>query len=122
MQTKKRIQATKILDVACNALDKHGRFEKVENLESRYVSCQIGDFDISIRTPFQQEPIDWEFIRQCARRGLYGAYREKQKGYNLDIWKGKKVFGVAWDDAADLDIYNFQRGDWETEFLQLFND
>lgn len=125
-QTKKRLRAADILDAARNIVKRHGRFEEI-NFTSHgttvpHISCKIGGFSIAHSTPFQQQPIDWEIRRKAAQLGLSAEALKKEKAYNLDIWKGKKVFGVAWDDDDELDIYNFQRGDWEAEFLRLVSE
>lgn len=42
--------------------------------------------------------------------------------YGLDIWVGKKVFNLEWDESGTIDIINFTRGPWEHLLFALAGD
>jgi hypothetical protein len=119
-RTEKRLRAAEIRDAALQILKLYGqhRTTKARSGEDiRDVHCNIGEFTILYRTPFQPLPI----CDELARRGWLSAENQRKwnQDYGLDIWKGKKVFRAAWNDPAEINIGNFQRGDWEAEFLLL---
>ncbi len=39
--------------------------------------------------------------------------------YGLDIWHGKKVFSIDWDDAEGVEIRSFARGEWEDRLFDV---
>ncbi len=70
------------------------------------------------RTPFspvsQLKPSDYTEARLLQKRG-----GKLNLGYSLDIWRGKKLFNVEWDQPDKLSIVSFMRGDWEDEVLAM---
>jgi hypothetical protein len=90
-------------------------------------------FAILHRTPFQRvpgaNPAD-AIGRFAAKHGLSseeakytlalnGVALPEILPYGLDIWCGKKVLNLEWDDAGAVHIAGFKRGPWEAEFLGL---
>ena len=39
--------------------------------------------------------------------------------YSLDIWAGKKLLSIEWDDEGQVDLRRFARGDWRAKLLVL---
>ena len=42
--------------------------------------------------------------------------------YGLDIWHGKKVLSIDWDDAEAVEIRSFTPGKWEDTLLAVQRD
>lgn len=42
--------------------------------------------------------------------------------YGLNIWAGKKVFNLEWDESGTVDFVNFTRGPWEDLLIALAED
>ncbi len=39
--------------------------------------------------------------------------------WGLDVWHGRKVLSLQWDDAGRVEVVSFNRGPWEDEALAL---
>ena len=76
----------------------------------------VNDLLILHRTPFQKLlKLSEEMKYLAALRGD----RPADKRYSLDIWHGKKVFGVEWNDAQETEVRAFRQGEWVDKLLAL---
>lgn len=39
------------------------------------------------------------------------------KAYGLDIWFGKKVLSVQWDQEDEVEVISYRKGEWEEKLL-----
>ena len=39
--------------------------------------------------------------------------------WGLDVWRGRKLLSLQWDDAGRAEVISFTRGPWEEEVLAL---
>ena len=83
---------------------------------ARMVVWRTGLFAFALRSPFTPWP--------DAAPLSYGAALAKQRAsplmpWGLDVWHGRKVLSLQWDDAGRVEVISFNRGPWEDEALSL---
>jgi hypothetical protein len=86
------------------------------------LSAGIGDILIAYRTPFQKIPP----VPEAAKYWLALQGRCADFGFGLDVWwrnpqaKRPRVLGIVWNDPDPIEIFNYNRGDWEHEIEALY--
>ncbi len=84
----------------------------------RMVTWKAGRFAFALRSPFTAWGI------KASPPGSYSAALAKQRAnpvlpWGLDVWHGRKVLSLHWDDAGRVEVISFTRGPWEDEALAL---
>ena len=84
----------------------------------RMVTWKAGRFAFALRSPFTAWGI------KASPPGSYSAALAKQRAnpvlpWGLDVWHGRKVLSLQWDDAGRVEVISFNRGLWEDEALAL---
>ena len=82
---------------------------------------EISDIEFGLRTPFARLHItdNSDRIRNWATKGA-PLFTSKNLPYGLDIWTGRKVFNLEWDEeSGKVDLVTFKRGRWEEVVLRL---
>jgi hypothetical protein len=118
-----------IRDHVLAIIRRHGRLEPLGS--TSWLVWRGADFSIGHRTPFQ--PWDTPDAAVKALAADLGTSLEQAKylavlnglklpeilPYGLDIWQGRKVLNLEWDDAGAVHLAGFKRGPWEAQFLAL---
>jgi len=107
-------RATVIRDHAIALVKSRGRFEPlIEGLN--ILVGTIDGFTIAYRTPFQQRHLisDGEKYQRAQSGTLVEA------DFALDIHHAGKVLNIEWNEAGEIDIRSFKRGEWEGRLLSI---
>ncbi len=83
------------------------------------LTADVNNLLILHRTPFQKLFKPSERMKYTA--AVLGQ-SPRTLPYGLDIWGGKKVFSMDWDDAEEVEIRSFTRGEWEDRLLAMRRD
>ena len=99
-----------IRDRALILLKEHGEWHEMQGA-GKSLEASVGNVKFSHRTPFSG-------IREVSPRMKYNEalFGKTMLPYGLDIWAGKKVLNVEWDNEGNVEIVSFTRGEWENEF------
>jgi hypothetical protein len=108
--------ATDIRDHVLGLMRATGKW--VDAAGIRTLEWKRGDFTAMLWTPFNPFPNNSPVLKDYRQAVLY-QHANKPMSNQLNIWKGKKVFFVEWDDGVPLHIVSFRRGDWEHEILAI---
>ena len=106
----KATKLARVREIRANALrllKERGEWEDVSG--TKHLGLKIGSLSISYRTPFQPVPKPPEAMMYFA--ALLG--RKIDHPYGLDIWHGKKVLNLVWDESESLEIVSYKPGEWE---------
>jgi hypothetical protein len=96
----------------------HGTLQEVSGMAGRVAVWKVGGFTCTLRNPFTPWPAeappaasyDQAISRQRAKPDL---------PWGLDVWHGRKVLSLQWDDEGQLEVLAFVRGPWEAEVLAV---
>lgn len=114
-RTIRQARACELRDAAQNIVSVRGEWQTVSTM--RLIGADIAPFKILLRSPFTKlPPIDGRLIATWASQGLLP---KKNLPWGLDIWTGKKVLNIEWDDSGEIVVVGFTRGQWEADFLTL---
>lgn len=111
----KLTRATELRDIALQLLASAGTWVESRRQDGTPVRClefRRDGITIIYRTPFQKvfsEPSD----SLKYRAALLGLDCKTNLPYGLDIWSGRKVMNIEWDDRGRVDLVSFKRGPWE---------
>lgn len=120
--------ARQIRDRALVLVRHYGSYETVG--EDKVLTCHGVGFKVSYSTPLQRvEDPDAALKAAASKLGLsleqtgyylarQGLIAPRQLPYRLNIWQGRKVMNLEWDDDDALVIVSFRRGPWENVFLE----
>ncbi len=118
-RTNRTERAVAIRDHLLPLIRVQGAMEEIGGSGLRMVMWKAGRFAFALRSPFTA----------CggSRRhppGSYSAALAKQRAnpvlpWGLDVWHGRKVLSLQWDDAGRVEVISFTRGPWEDEALAL---
>ena len=116
-ETERTTQALAIRDLLLPMIRVHGAMQEVSGMVGRPVVWKAGDFTCTLRSPFTPWPAkvaiasyDHALSRQRAKPDL---------PWGLDVWHGRKVLSLQWNDAGRVEVVSFTRGPWEAEALAL---
>ncbi len=85
----------------------------------RRITLSTGPWLFSHWTPFRALTAE-----EAASPGYRHAVEQQRVGatleYGLDVWHhGRKVLGLLWSDSESYAVNVFERGDWETQVLEV---
>jgi hypothetical protein len=83
------------------------------------LTADVSNLLILYRTPFQKIFKPSERMKYMA--AVFGQ-PPRTLPYGLDIWRGKKVLSIDWDDAEAVEIRSFTPGKWEDTLLAVQRD
>ena len=112
MKVKRSIRIQQLRQAALEVLLLRARSDAFGEAEAFHV--EIGPFTILYRTPFQKLPVLSLKMRELE---VMTGRKLKPADYGLDIWYGRKVMNIEWDEDQPVRVVSFRRGDWEEEFL-----
>ena len=118
-RTDRTARALAIRDHLLPLIRVQGAMEEVGGGGSRVLrmtTWKTGSFAFALRSPFTPWP-DTPPIS-------YDAALAKQRAspampWSLDVWHGRRVLRLQWDDAGRAEVVSFNRGPWEDEALAL---
>src|SRR5918995_1801362 len=116
--TARTARALAIRDHLLPLIRAQGTMEEIGGSGMRTVMWKAGRFAFALRSPFTA----WG-IKALPPRS-YSAAQAKQRAnpvlpWGLDVWHGRKVLSLQWDDAGRVEVISFNRGPWEDEALSL---
>lgn len=86
--------------------------------KSRCVRWKTGDWQAIYITPFSNFH-DWPSDHKTYTEAvLCREKRAKTLPYQLDVWRGKKVCSIEWNDD-EIKIISFQSGDWYEDAMLI---
>ncbi len=106
-------------DAAFRVLERHGEWKPCGSRTLHMLTADVSSLLILHRTPFQKLFKPSERMKYMA--AVLGQ-SPRTLPYGLDIWHGKKVFSIDWDDAEGVEIRSFTRGEWEDRLLTVRRD
>ncbi len=106
-------------DAALWVLEGYGKWKPCGSKTLHMLTAEVNDLLILHRTPFQKLFKPSERMKYTA--AVLGQ-SPRTLPYGLDIWHGKKVFSMDWDDAEGVEIRSFTRGEWEDRLLAVRRD
>ena len=116
-ETERTTQALAIRDHLLPMIRAHGAMQEVSGMAGRPVVWKAGDFTCTLRSPFTPWPAkvaiasyDHALSRQRAKPDL---------PWGLDVWHGRNVLKLQWDDDGRVEVVSFIRGPWETVALAM---
>ena len=116
--TARTARALAIRDHLLPLVRVQGSMEEIGESGVRMVMWKTGRFSFALRSPFTA----WGIKASPPRS--YSAAQAKQRAnpvlpWGLDVWHGRKVLSLQWDDAGRVEVNSFSRGPWEDEALAL---
>ena len=117
-RTNRTERAVAIRDHLLPLIRVQGAMEETGGSGARMVMWKAGRFAFALRSPFTAWGI------KASPPGSYSAALAKQRAnpvlpWGLDVWHGRKVLSLQWDDAGRVEVTSFNRGPWEAEALAL---
>ena len=112
-------RAEELRDAAFWVLERHGEWKPCGSRDLYMLTADVNDLLILHRTPFQKLFKPSERMKYMA--AVLGQ-SPRTLPYGLEIWHGKKVFSIDWDDAEGVEIRSFTRGEWEDRLLDVRSD
>jgi hypothetical protein len=97
-------------------LERYGRWRPCGSRQLHMLTADVNNLLILHRTPFQKLLKPSERMKYMA--AVLGQSPRIQR-YGLDIWHGKKVFDIEWNDAEEVEVRSFIRGEWEDRLLAV---
>jgi hypothetical protein len=98
----------------------HGTLQEVSGMAGRVATWSAQGFICALRSPFTPWPaevpvasFDQAILRQQGKQVL---------PWGLDVWHGRKVLSLQWDDKGQVEVIGFTRGSWEAEALAIGAD
>lgn len=117
----KLTRATELRDAALHFLALAGTWAESRRQDGtivRFLEFRGDGISVMYRTPFQKvfsAPSD----SRKYLAALLGVDCEKNLPYGLDIFVGRKVLNIEWDNKGRIDLVSFKRGEWETRLEGL---
>lgn len=114
MQSRKAVRIKAIRDAALAIVRLHGEWERIHNFPHPVLGYENEGFKLLYRTPFQPIPVS----NKATSQGIApSTQRAMYKAYGLDIWFGKKVLSVQWDQEDEVEVISYRKGEWEEKLL-----
>ena len=112
-------RAIELRDAALRVLERYGRWRPCGSRDLHMLTADVSNLLILHRTPFQKifKPTD----RMKYMAAVLGR-SPRTLPYGLDIWHGRKVLSIDWDEAEGVEIRSFTRGKWEDTVLAVRRD
>ena len=98
-------RALKLRDKALKLVQSKGKLSPLltgKRVLFKTLTYQSGYLQIHYRSPFEPLPDDAEIAP-----------------YGLDVYWPKKVLVIEWNDAGEVRIVEFRRGEWEGKLIAL---
>ena len=116
--TARTARALAIRDHLLPLIRAQGAMEEIGGSGVRMTMWKAGRFAFALRSPFTA----WGIKAPPPRS--YSAAQAKQRAnsvlpWSLDVWHGRKVLSLQWDDAGRVEVISFTRGPWEAEVLAM---
>jgi hypothetical protein len=112
-------RAIELRDVGLSVLEAYGRWKPCGSRDLHMLTADVSNLLILYRTPFQKIFKPSERMKYMA--AVFGQ-PPRTLPYGLDIWHGKKVLSIDWDDAEAVEIRSFAPGKWEDTLLAAQRD
>ena len=117
-KTARTARALAIRDHLLPLIRVQGAMEGIGGSGVRTTMWKAGSFAFALRSPFTA----WGIKASPPRS--YSAAQARQRAdpvlpWGLDVWHGRKVLSLQWDDAERVEVNSFSRGPWEDEALAL---
>jgi hypothetical protein len=109
-------RVAELRDAALRVLERHGQWKPCGSRNLHMMTADVSNLLILHRTPFQKLLTPSERMKFMA--AVLGQ-APRALPYGLDIWHGKKVFGIDWDDGREVEVRSFRRGEWEQRLLAV---
>lgn len=109
-------RALELRDASLSVLERCGRWRPCGSRDLHMLTADVGNLLILYRTPFQKIFQPSERMKYMA--AVFGQV-PRTLPYGLDIWHGKKVLSIDWDDAGAIEIRSFTPGKWEDRLLAV---
>ena len=115
-RTDRTARALAIRDHLLPLIRAQGAMKEIGGSGLRSVTWEVGGFGFMLRSPFTPWP--------DAPLFSYNEALAKQRAspvlsWGLDVWRGRKLLSLQWDDAGRAEVISFTRGPWEEEVLAL---
>ena len=110
----KHDDALRLRDMAVRLVRSMGAFEEVSGI--KVLTARVEDLEIMYVTPFQRMP--GPKPPQSFEEAVVHAEFKGQPRHSVDVWAGRKVLSVGWDEGRPTEVVRFVRGPWE-ERLRL---
>ena len=98
-------QALAIRDYLLPLIRARGAVQRIGRTGLRMVVWQAAPFTALLRSPFTPSSPD--------------PAPQPVLPWGLDVWHGRKVLSLRWDDAGRVEVISFNRGPWEAEALAM---
>lgn len=112
-------RALELRDAAFSVLERYGRWKPCGSRALHMLTADVSNLLILYRTPFQKIFKPSERMKYMA--AAFGQ-APRTLPYGLDIWHGKKVLSIDWDDTEAVEIRSFTPGKWEDRLLAVRAD
>ena len=117
-RTDRTARALAIRDHLLPLIRVRGAMEGIGGSGVRTTMWEAGRFAFALRSPFTAWGI------KASPPGSYSAAQAKRRAdpvlpWGLDVWHGRKVLSLQWDDTGRAEVISFNRGPWEDEALAL---
>jgi hypothetical protein len=109
-------RAIELRDAGLSVLEVYGRWKPCGSRDLHMLTADVSNLLILYRTPFQKIFKPSERMKYMA--AVFGQ-PPRTLPYGLDIWHGKKVLSIDWDDAEAVEIRSFAPGKWEDTLLAV---
>ena len=110
-------QALAIRDYLLPLIRARGAVQRIGRTGLRMVVWQAAPFTALLRSPFTASSPDPAPQSHAAALAMQRA--KPVLPWGLDVWHGRKVLSLQWDDAGRAEVISFNRGPWEDEALSL---
>jgi hypothetical protein len=113
-------RAEQIRDLALVVIEKHGLWLPASKSALRIRGTELGRLRMAPVTPFsgiwqRNESVSSDLSDDAKYRAATLLQKAPVTPYWLDIWDGKKVFSVRWNDEGTFEVLTFKIGDWKAE-------
>src|SRR3954463_5447115 len=92
--------------------------QEVSGMAGRPAVCKVGSFTCNLRSPFTPWPAEAP-PAAASEQALSRQRAKPDLSWGLDVWHGRKVLSLQWDDEGQVEVMSFTRGPWEAEALAL---
>lgn len=113
----KHDDALHLRDMAVRLARSTGAFEEASGI--KVLTTRPRDLEVVYVTPFQPMPGPTR-PRSFEEAVLHQSYKGQPR-HSIDVWAGRKVLSVGWDDGRPTKVVRFVRGFWE-ERLRLLDE
>jgi hypothetical protein len=96
----------------------HGTMQEISGAAGRLAVWKAGTLTCTVRSPFTPWPAE-EPPTASYEQAISRQRAKPVLPWALDVWRGRKVLSLQWDDDGRVEVVSFIRGPWEAEALAM---